>query len=761
MAEQGTTPGGKRGYAGTWPPRAAAPAGGYAPVRPSIWPPLVETLRQWARAEAGAGRLLPWVPVAFGTGIAFYFAAEHEPMLPAAAAVAIALCVLAVLLRRQKLFPVVVMTAAVAAGFATATWKTARVAHGVLARPMFSVALTGFVETRDIREKTDRFVLRVATMESPRETTKLERVRLSVKKGAAPEVGSFVELKARLLPPLGPQRPGSYDFGRDLYFQGIGASGFVMGAVKTREAPASGGFALRYAAFMQGLRDAIDARIRTTLDGDQRAIATALLTGRRDAMSPRVNDAMFISGLGHVLSISGYHMAVVAGVVFFAVRALLALFPALTAAHPIKKWAAAAALLAAAFYLALSGAEVATQRSFFMTAVVLIAVMVDRRAITFRTLAVAALIVLAIAPEALVHPSFQMSFAATLGLVALVQIGMPSLLASPDHSVTARVALWGGRELAVLVLASLVAGLATTPYAAFHFHRVTPYGLLANLAAMPVVSAIVMPAGLLGLAAMPFGFDGVFWAIMGFGIDWMIVVTQWVAALPGAVGRMAAFGTAPLIAASAGIILLGLLRTPLRWSGAALLVAALVWAVRAPLPDILISPDGRNVAVRGGDGRLHLMHSARDAFVVKEWLAADADARTAGDASLGEGVSCDEAGCVTRHRGGGFVALATRPEALADDCERAAVIVTARQVAQGCAASVIDAERLRRHGALALRRIGDGFAIDAVKPGSIDRPWSPAVPGDADSETTLRPPAGAARPAVDATPAEADLQADD
>ncbi len=204
-----------------------------------------------------------------------------------------------------------------------------------------------------------------------------------------------------------------------------------------------------------------------------------------------------------------------------------------------------------------------------MTAVVLIAVMVDRRAITFRTLAVAAMIVLAMAPEALVHPSFQMSFAATLGLVALIQIGMPRLFASPDNSAAARVALWGGREIMTLVLASLVAGLATTPYAAFHFHRVTPYGLLANLAAMPVVSALVMPAGLLGLAAMPFGFDGVFWWLMGVGIDWMIVVTQWVAALPGAVGRMAAFGIGPLIAASAGIILFGLLRTPLRWSGAA------------------------------------------------------------------------------------------------------------------------------------------------------------------------------------------------
>ena len=179
---------------------------------------------------------------------------------------------------------------------------------------------------------------------------------------------------------------------------------------------------------------------------------------------------------------------------------------------------------------------------------------------------------LTVAPEALVHPSFQMSFAATLGLVALVQIGMPRLFATPDHSATARVALWGGREIAMLLLASLVAGLATTPYAAFHFHRVTPYGVLANLAAMPVVSAVVMPAGLLGLVAMPFGFDGVFWWLMGVGIDWMIAVAQWVAALPGAVGRMPAFGIGPLIAASLGIILLGLLRTPLRWSGAVLVL---------------------------------------------------------------------------------------------------------------------------------------------------------------------------------------------
>jgi competence protein ComEC len=750
-----------QGVAATWPPRGAI--GGIAPSGFDVWSPLLDQMRGWIRAEAGPGRLLPWVPVAFGTGIAFYFTADHEPVLPVTAVAAITLCAAALMLRRQRIFPLVVIIAAMAAGFATATWRTARVAHGVLARPMYSVSLSGFVETRDIRERTDRFVLRVAQMDSPRSQIRMERVRLSVRKGTAPAVGSFVELRARLQPPLAPMRPGSYDFGRDMYFQGLGASGFVMGTIRTVEPPESGGFSLRYAAIMQALRDAIDARIRTTLDGDKRAIATALLTGRRDAITTPVNDAMFISGLGHVLSISGYHMAVVAGVVFFAVRALLALFPLLTVGFPIKKWSAAVALAAALFYLLLSGSEVATQRSFFMTAVVLIAVLVDRRAVTFRTLAVAAMIVLAIAPEALIHPSFQMSFAATLGLVALVQIGMPRLFASPDHSATAKVAMWGGREIMMLTMASLVAGLATTPYAAFHFHRVTPYGVLANLAAMPVVSAVVMPAGMLGLVAMPFGFDGVFWWLMGLGIDWMIAVTRWVADLPGAIGRMAAFGVGPLIVASLGIVLLGLLRTPLRWSGMALLALSTLWALMVSQPDVLISADGHNLGVRGQDGRLHLMRTGKDAFLVKEWLAADADPRVPTDPSLAEGVSCDEAGCVTQIAGGGFVALSLKPEGLADDCERAALVVTTRQAPASCQSRVISGDRLRGQAGMALWRTRDGYAVAAIRPRERDRPWAPGAVGVAgDAETDV---IGAPRPAVpkpvDATPAEADQQQED
>jgi competence protein ComEC len=174
MAERGRAR--AQGVAGTWPPREAAQAGGFAPSGFSTWSSFLARLRDWVRAEAGAGRLLPWVPVAFGTGIAFYFAAEHEPVAPVTAVAALAVCLAAFLLRRQRIFPLAVLLAAMAAGFATATWKTRLIAHGVLARPMYAVSLSGFVETRDVRERTDRFVLRVTQMQSERSPIKLERV---------------------------------------------------------------------------------------------------------------------------------------------------------------------------------------------------------------------------------------------------------------------------------------------------------------------------------------------------------------------------------------------------------------------------------------------------------------------------------------------------------------------------------------------------------------------------------------------------------
>lgn len=734
-------------------------------------------LRSLAAAESGPGRLFPWIPVALGLGIVLYFAAEHEPVMPVAVATAVALCAAAFLARRGGgVFVALALLAAVASGFAIATLRATHVSHVVLDRPLANVTVTGFVETREFRERTDRFVLRVTGLEGTRAMPTLERVRLSVRKGAAPEVGGHVTFKARLSPPLQPTRPGAYDFSRDLYFQGIAASGIVFGAIRAQapEDAAQPGWWVRYSALVHAMRDRIDERIRAVIGGDNRAIATALLTGRRDAISAPVNDAMFVSGLGHVLSISGYHMAVVAGAVFFLFRALLALVPRLAAERPIKKWAAFAALLAAAFYLLLSGAEVATQRSFLMTAVVLAGIMLDRRAITFRTLAIAALAVLVWSPESVVHPSFQMSFAATLGLVALVERGLPKFMALPDHWTSARIAHWGVREIAALTMASLIAGLATTPYAAFHFHRMAPYGVIANLAAMPVVSAWIMPAGILGLVAMPFGLDGVFWRVMDVGITWMVAVAVWVAALPGAIGRVAAFGTGPLLMMTAGMIVMALLRSHLRWAGAPLIALGIVWAARTPAPEILISDDLRHVAVRADDGRLRLMRTGRDTFVTREWLAADGDTREKDDVSLAAGVACDSSGCVTRDGDNRVVALAHHASAFSDDCAKAALIVAQVQPPRDCAARVIDRDEALRRGAMMLRRGANEFEImGSVRPPGYDRPWARAVPaadatpaaGGSGAGEASRSRSGVNSPArrapVDATPAAGDIEAGD
>ncbi len=743
---------GPRGRAEAWRPWIAAGGG-----RPALaWPRsragerFVERLRDWALAEVAPGRLVPWLAIAFGLGVVLYFTAEQEPAPWAAVALTVGASALAVLARRRPVaFPLAVAIAAAAAGFATATLKRAVIAHPVLQAAAWNVDIAGFVEVREERERSDRIVVRVTRIEAARLAEKPDRVRVSVRKGTAPPVGAFVAFKARLSPPLEPLRPGGYDFARDLYFQRIGASGFVLGRIRTAEPPAPGGLWLRYAAVLDGMREAIDQRIRAVVPGDKGSIASALITGKRDAISTPVNDAMYISSLAHVLSISGYHMAVVAGVVFFTIRALLALVPVFSARHPIKKWAALAALAAAAFYLLLSGSEVATQRSFIMIAIVLIGVMVDRPTLTFRTLTVAALAVLLLAPEAVVHPSFQMSFAATLALVSGYQYGLPWTTAGADTKLGARIALWGGREMVSLVLASALAGSATMIYAAYHFHRLAPYGVLANLLAMPVVSAWVMPMGIIGVLVMPFGFDGFFWRLMGDGIEWMIAVALWVTSLPGSVGRMAAFGVGPLLLASGGLVVLCLLKSPLRLAGAALIVIASIWAVRTPQPDVLIAADGTSYAVRTASGRLAMVKTGGDTFAFREWLAADADARGQKDKSLSEGIACDEAGCIARLTDGSLVAIARTAEAFEEDCRRAALIVTAREAPPDCAARVIDRTVWQRTGSLALYRAGKGFDTLAARPDGYDRPWARARPRPG-AAPTLSAPAQSAVP--DATP---------
>ncbi|HZT25161.1 MAG TPA: ComEC/Rec2 family competence protein [Pseudolabrys sp.] len=709
-------------------------------------------LSQWVLAELAPGRLMPWLPVCYGLGIVAYFSAEREPVWWAADGAAMAAAAIAILARRSSFgLALALGVAAVVAGFATATSHTARIAHRVLDYPVASARITGFVESNEERQRSDRIVVRVLSMDAPRLNAVPSRVRVAVRRGAMPPVGSFIDFKAHLSPPLPPLRPGGYDFARDMYFQQIGASGYALGKITITAPPTERGLWLRYASFLANLRDMIDVRMRTVISGDEGAIASALITGRRDAISQPLNDAFYISSLAHVLSISGYHMAVVAGIVFFVIRATLALVPGIAMRHPIKKWAAGAAVIAAAFYLVLSGNEVATQRSFIMIAIVLAGIMFDRPTLTFRTIAVAAFVVLMFAPHAVVHPSFQMSFAATLALIAGYQHGLP-WHAAADTPRAARFALWGARELTGLVLASVVAGLATTPYAAYHFHRVAPYGVLANLLAMPVVSALVMPAGIIGVLAIPFGFDAPFWRLMGYGIEWMDAVALWVAGLPGAVGHIRAFGTGPLLLATLGLLLLCLLRTRLRWSGAILVVAATALALTTPLPDVLVASDGQAAAIRTAKGRLAVLSSGRDTFAVKEWLMADADDRPPTDPSLRDDIDCDAVGCIGRLADGRLASVVLNVEAFREDCMRAAVVISAREAPGDCAAKLIDRQTWRGRGATALRWTGVRFEESYAQPPGTDRPWATApVERRAARSSTLH----------DATPRPEDLESGD
>jgi competence protein ComEC len=249
------------------------------------------------------------VPVAFGIGVASYFAVDREPSVWAVLPLATAAAVVAVLARRHPFgFPISVALAGALAGFAIAALQATRISHPILKAPIASAALSGFVEIREERERSDRIVIRVERFDAPGITSTPQRVRVAVRKGSAPPVGSFIELKARLSPPMQPLRPGGYDFARDMYFQKIGASGYALGAVKIKPPPVQPGVWLRYATVIDAIRESIDDHIRAALPGDRGSIASALITGKRDAISTPVNDAMYVSSLAHVLSISGYEV---------------------------------------------------------------------------------------------------------------------------------------------------------------------------------------------------------------------------------------------------------------------------------------------------------------------------------------------------------------------------------------------------------------------------------------------------------------------
>jgi competence protein ComEC len=681
--------------------------------------------------EAESDRLSLWIPILFGGGILAYFALSEEPRLLTAAALIMAAAGLILAGRGTGLGLIIGGAAlALAAGFANAKLHTEMARAPVLAKEMRGVTVKGFVELYERRDKAKaRITLRVIALGDlpPAETPHRVRVTLSAA-NATVESGKAVSLKATLRPPPEPISPNGFDFGRKAWFDWLGATGYAVGKIALLEDAGEPPWDLRAWASIDYLRSLVTARIRASLPGERGEIAAALITGERAGISEEDNQAMRDSGLFHILSISGLHMVIMAGTVFWLIRAALALFPSIALRYPIRKWAAGAALAAALFYLLLSGAAVPTVRSWIMMSIVLIAVLLDRPALTMRNVALAALLILIVSPESLFDPSFQMSFAAVVGLVALVEAN-----SRREHDGLEDVSfVWRGlRRLRAIVVAdvmtTLVATAAVAPFAVYHFHRLSHYGVVANLISLPLVGLLIMPFALLGLIAMPLGLE--FWPlqIMGFGIDLLVATGKWVASWPGAVSVLPSISGTALLLLVLGGLWLCLWQT--RWRALGLVIAAIGLLVsgEGTRPDVLIERDGRNVALRTEDGTLALPPATRANYSVDNWLLADGEERDAEEVAATSPFRCDLLGCIGKVKGK-TIAVVRHPAALEEDCRIADIVIAPFSVGKGCEAAarvVIDRRALQTEGAHAIYIEGLSIRSESVAATRGRRPWVP------------------------------------
>ena len=654
------------------------------------------------------GHRLPWVALAFGTGVGGYFALPMEPtstQAGAVAAICIALAGLGWLLRAGAGLVPLLVAVALAGGLA-AQARAVLVAGPVLGYRYYGAIEGRVVEIDRSASGAPRLTLDRVRLDrmGPAETPHRVRVSLQDETGVSPVPGQRVMTTGHLTPPSGPTEPGGFDFQRHAWFEGLGAVGYARVPLLLAEPP-QGGFALAIAR----LRAVVGDGLRARMPGQTGQVAAAITTGDRSGLSDAVTEALRVSNLAHLLAISGLHMGLLVGFVFWSVRGGLALVPSLALRHPTRAWAAAAAFPFALFYLFLSGGSVATQRAFVMAAVMLGAILLGRRALSIRSVAIAALLILVWRPESLTGPGFQMSFAATGALV--LAFGWASRLGG------GWMRGWRGFFVSLL-LSSIVAGAATAPFAALHFNRLGQFGVLANLLAVPMMGTLVMPLLLVGLLLWPLGLEAVPFRVAGWGIDYILRVADWVASLPGSVTTVPSPGWEVLPLLGLGMTLIGVARG---WGarsagGVALALAAVLW-VRAPRPDVLISDDGRLVGVLAEGGRW-LSRPTGAGFVATVWLENDGDGALQEQAAARARPASD----IVLHVAGRKADL---PDAIAACAATPGWLVTAvplEEKVMGC--DVFDPARLSRSGAVAMLRSADG-GIEVVEARSVQgaRPW--------------------------------------
>ncbi|MGO4915070.1 ComEC/Rec2 family competence protein [Pseudogemmobacter sp. W21_MBD1_M6] len=670
---------------------------------------------------AQRGHLFPWVPVCLAIGIGAYFSLAGDPSATGWLMIGAALLCLGIAARfcGPQVFPLCLGVGLVLSGVCLAGFRANHVAAPVLGYRYYGpvegriVAIDRSVSDQP-RLTLDRVVLHnLAPDRTP------ARVRITLHgdmSWLSAEPGLTVILTANLSPPAGPVAPYGFDFQRMAWFQRLGAVGYSRTPALVL-APAEQG---RAGLMIHRLRLRLSAAVQSAMPEEEGAFAAALMTGDRSGMSQATLADLRASNLAHLLAISGLHMGLLTAFIFGSLRYGLSLFRPLALRIPVKKLAAGVALVAAAGYLALSGGNVATERAFVMVAVMLGAVLADRRALTLRGVAIAALIILLLHPEALIGPGFQMSFAATTALVAVF-----GALRGRDRPRLPAVL----RPLVAVVLSSAVAGAATAPIAAAHFNQISHFGLLANLLTVPLMGAVVIPAAVVAACLAPFGLAWLALEVMRWGLVWILGVARYVAHLDGAVSQVVSPAAAVLPVFALGMLWLILWQGWLRWGGVLAVAVALGLWVQTERPMLLVSGTGGLVGVLTDQGRV-LSKPKGDGFSADNWLEDDGDPATQ-LAAFERGVPQSAKGRfeariglqrIVHLSGKGAVA---RAEEL---CRDGIWIFTAAKIdprpdtAGNC--TLWDAATLRKSGALAAYDTGGALRLVSAKEAAGRRLWN-------------------------------------
>lgn len=583
-------------------------------------------LRRLIREEFSYGHAFLFVPVLLGFGSAIWFWLDHEPAAAIVWSAPFFLLSAFILWRsgKQKAALGALVPGLLAGGMLSAQMESARLDTVILDGPV-TTTVTGVIERREaVGDQRWRYIVRLTDTAQPKLKRAPKQVTLVARgRGSALETNSIIRGRVRLSPPSGPALPGLSDFSFGAYFDATGATGFLYGNPQLIGVEDTNGLKERLVLAAYALRSYVGDRIRQLIPGDEGAFAAAIVTDERRAISPEVVDALRLSGLAHIVAISGLNMALAAGIFFVGLRSVLVLIPGVAARLPVKKIAAFSALLMVTAYYGISGFGVSAERAYIMMAVLLLAILFNRPSLSMRNIALAALIIIILRPSSVMGASFQMSFAATAALLACYRLWADRGQEGANHAAgRANLLTFATRFSQLLVgtlLTSAIGGLATAVFSIAHFNQLTAYGLAANLATMPIISLIVMPFGLMGMLMMPFGLDEPFFTVMAFGLRFVIAVAVEVASWGGNVqtGRAAEW-LLPL--STIGLILFVLLRTHIRWLGLLILVLAIAAnaTFEQPRPDIVIAEDGRLVALLNGD-KASVSLPKPSEFIFKQW----------------------------------------------------------------------------------------------------------------------------------------------